>query len=70
VALVQGKQPPAGMVNGKTDNGAGQVPSVLLDPVSVTKANVQDTVVKDGFLKTSDICTGAYKKACTAAGIS
>ena len=31
------------------DNGAGQVPSILLDPVVVTRENIRDTVIADGF---------------------
>jgi D-xylose transport system substrate-binding protein len=69
-ALSQGKEPRAGLVNAKTDNGSGQVDSVILKPVAVTKDNVADTVVKDGFIKPSELCTGAYAKDCTAAGIS
>jgi D-xylose transport system substrate-binding protein len=69
VALVQGKEPPAGLVNDKVDNGQEQVPSVLLKPVAVTKDNIQDTIVKDGFWKPSEICSGKYAKACTQAGI-
>jgi D-xylose transport system substrate-binding protein len=68
VPLAQGKQPPA-ITTGKTDNGSGQVPSVLLPTIAITKDNINDTVIKDGFLKPADICTGAYKKACTDAGI-
>jgi D-xylose transport system substrate-binding protein len=30
---------------------------------------VKDTVVKDGFVKPADLCTGAYAKACADAGI-
>jgi D-xylose transport system substrate-binding protein len=69
VALVQGKSAPSGMVNGKTDNGNGQVPSVLLKPVAVTADNVQDTIVKDGFWKPSQICTSAYASACKKHGV-
>jgi D-xylose transport system substrate-binding protein len=69
VAAAQGKQPPSGLVNGKVDNGALQVPSVLLVPVSVTKDNIKDTVVKDGFYKPSEICTGKYAAGCKAAGL-
>jgi D-xylose transport system substrate-binding protein len=69
VALVQGKQPPSGLVNDKVDNGQEQVPSVLLKPVAVTKDNVNDTIVKDGFWKPSQICTGKYASACKQAGI-
>jgi D-xylose transport system substrate-binding protein len=69
VALVQGKSVPGGMVNGKTDNGKMQVPSILLKPVAVTADNVQQTVVKDGFWKPSQICTSAYKAACKKHGV-
>jgi D-xylose transport system substrate-binding protein len=69
VAMAQGKAARDGLINGKTDNGAGQVPSVLLTPVVVTKDNINDTVIKDGFLKPSDICTGSFASACQSAGI-
>ena len=36
---------------------------------SVTKDNVKDTIVADGFWTPAEICTGPYKAACTAAGI-
>ena len=70
VPLAQGKKPAASLAPSKVDNGAGQVPSALLDTIAVTKDNVDSTVVKDGFLKPSAICTGRYKTACEDAGIS
>lgn len=42
----------------ETDNGTVQVPSILLDVVAVTKDNMRDTVVKDGFRKESDVYAG------------
>jgi D-xylose transport system substrate-binding protein len=69
VNLAQGKPVPASLVPEKTDNGAGQVPSALVPTISVDKSNVADTVIKDGFLKASDICTGSYASACKDAGI-
>ena len=69
VALVRGEDPPSGLVNDKVDNGTKQVPSVLLEPVAVTKDNINDTIVKDGFWKASEICTGKYAAACKEAGI-
>jgi D-xylose transport system substrate-binding protein len=69
VALVQGKQPPSGLVNDEVDNGMKQVPSVLLKPVAVTKDNIQDTIVKDGFWTPQQICTGRFAQACQQAGI-
>jgi D-xylose transport system substrate-binding protein len=48
--LLMKKPVPASMTNGKTvANGKMDVPSVLLTPIAVTKNNVLDTVVKDGF---------------------
>ena len=50
VALLQGKTPDSSLLNGKTDDGNGtQIPSVLLTPQVVTKANIQSTVIKDGY---------------------
>jgi D-xylose transport system substrate-binding protein len=69
VALVKGEKPPADLINGKTDNGKEQVPSVLRKPVAVTKDNVQDTIIKDGFWSPEQICTGKYASACKEAGI-
>jgi D-xylose transport system substrate-binding protein len=68
VPIATGKTPPK-IATAKVDNGAEQVPSVLLDTVAVTKDNIADTVVADGFLSADQICTGAYAKACTDAGI-
>ena len=69
VPLAQGKPVPAGITTSETDNGAGKVPSVLVPTLSIDKSNVESTVIKDGFLKASDICTGAYASACKDAGI-
>ena len=40
---------------GSYDNGQIQVPTVLLDVISVTKDNLRETVVEDGFHKAEDI---------------
>ena len=69
VAAAQGKMDPDGLAKDKVDNGAKQVDSVLLDPIAVTKDNIQDTVIKDGFLTVDEICTGKYADACKEAGI-
>jgi D-xylose transport system substrate-binding protein len=69
VAAAQGKDAPADVVTAKVNNGAKDVPSVLLSPIAVTKDNIMDTVIKDGFLTVEEICTGQYKSACKEAGI-
>ena len=68
--LATGKSVPSDMTGGKTVNNKNiDVPSVLLTPVAVTKANVKDTVIKDSFWTKTDICTAEFAAACTAAGI-
>jgi D-xylose transport system substrate-binding protein len=65
----QGKTPDAATVNGKTNNGQADIPSVLLTPVAVTVDNINDTIIKDGFWKASEICTGRFAAGCKTAGI-
>ena len=51
----------------KVSNGKGKVPSVLLKPIVVTKANV-GLVVKDGSASWKDICSGMASGTCPPAG--
>jgi len=68
IDLLNGKKPAT--ATAKVNNGKIDVPSILLDPVSVTKENVKDTVIKDGFWKVTDICTTAFADACKTASIA
>jgi D-xylose transport system substrate-binding protein len=45
------------------------VKSALATPEAIFKDNVKK-VIDDGYQKASDVCTGAYAKLCTTAGIS
>jgi D-xylose transport system substrate-binding protein len=70
--LLAGATPPPALLNGKTVDPADSTvtePATLLTPVWVTKANMQSTVVADGFDTATQICTIAGQAACTAAGI-
>ena len=67
VALAKGETPPE--AKDKIDNGSKQVPSILLQPQSVTVDNINDTIIKDNFLSVDDICTGKYASFCKKAGI-
>jgi D-xylose transport system substrate-binding protein len=66
IALDTGQTP---TTNGTTANKDKQTPSVLLTPVAVTTANINDTVIKDGFLTKDQICQGKFASACTKAGL-
>ncbi len=67
-----GVTPPAGLVNGSVTDTVSHVsvPSVLLRPIWVTPSNMNSTVIADKFVPASQLCTAAYKAACTAAGIT
>jgi D-xylose transport system substrate-binding protein len=69
--LRAGKDLPDGLVNGSTKDTTADkdVDSVLLTPVWVTTANMNDTVVKDQAVKVSDLCVAQVAQACTDAGI-
>jgi D-xylose transport system substrate-binding protein len=68
ISLSKGTQPPAGLVNGKVNDTARDVPSVLLTPEAITKDNIK-TVFDDGFLKKEDVCTGKFASLCGDAGL-
>ena len=68
VPLAQGEEPPADLASEPVDNGAKEVPSVLLETIAITDENV-DVLVDDGYLDVSEICAGEYKAACQDAGL-
>jgi D-xylose transport system substrate-binding protein len=67
VSLAKGEEPSG--ADDTIDNGMKDVPSILLEPIAVTKDNIQDTIIKDEFWTVEDICTGKYAAACKEAGI-
>lgn len=70
VALANGDDVPTSSETGIDQSEYEGVTSYIFTPIVVTKDNVADTVIADGFYNASDICTGDYAKACQAAGIS
>jgi D-xylose transport system substrate-binding protein len=67
VALVHGSKP---TTNGTVANGPGKTtPAQLETPVPVTTANIEQTVIKDGFLTPSQICSGTYASLCAKYGV-
>jgi D-xylose transport system substrate-binding protein len=70
VDLVNGGDVPATTDTGVDQSDYQGVKSYIFKPIVVTKDNVKDTVIADGFYSASDICTGDYADDCKAAGIS
>ncbi|MFF5207864.1 sugar ABC transporter substrate-binding protein [Streptosporangium sp. NPDC000396] len=53
------------------NNGTSpSIPAQIIQPVVVTKDNVKDTVVRDGFWTVQEICTAEVRAACEAVGLS
>lgn len=46
------------------------IPAKIITPIVVTKDNVKDTVVKDGFWTVNEICNAQVMPACKAAGLT
>src|SRR5215213_6405676 len=70
IALGNGEELPQDKVSEEINNGKTDVPSAILEPVAVVKDNIKDTVIKDGFVSASELCTGPYAADCKEAGIS
>jgi D-xylose transport system substrate-binding protein len=74
VDLVNGNRSAANaLAKQTTNNGQKDVPSIILTPIAVTKANANQTIgqmIKDGFLKATDICSGPAASACRQVGLS
>ena len=56
----------ASMATKTVNNGTKDVPSVLLVPVGVTKDNIAETVIADGFRTWAEICVGDFAQYCPA----
>lgn len=52
VEMAKGKTP---VVNSSTNNGLIEVPSFFLEPILVTKSNIDETIIKDGFHTRSQV---------------
>jgi D-xylose transport system substrate-binding protein len=70
--LRAGVTPPKALVNGfATDvNTHVDVPSILETPEWVVPTTIQSTVIKDGFVPASQLCSGSYAADCSKYGIS
>ncbi|MGW1767900.1 sugar ABC transporter substrate-binding protein [Streptomyces sp. NPDC002073] len=59
-----------GLINQEVNSPTTKrVPSVLVPGISVTRKNIQDTVVHDGIYSVEEICTAKIKAACDEIGL-
>jgi D-xylose transport system substrate-binding protein len=67
ISLLHGQAPAH---NSVVANGPGKTtPAQLETPVAVTTANIQQTVIKDGWLTPAQICGGTNAALCTKYGV-
>jgi D-xylose transport system substrate-binding protein len=67
IALAKGEEPTAETT--PIDNGTREVPSVLLEPVSVTKDNISEYLGEPDFPKKEEICAGDLAAKCDELGL-
>lgn len=67
IALLKGNTPKA-TGTAKDPEGNREVEAILLDPISVTKDNLADSISK-GAGTAAEVCTGEFAALCATAGI-
>jgi D-xylose transport system substrate-binding protein len=67
IALAKGEEPTAETT--PVNNGTKDVPSVLLDPVAVTKENISEYTGEPDFPKVEEICAGDLAAKCKEIGL-
>jgi len=70
IRLLKGEDVSA-VANDTINNGQNDLPFAKLTPIAVTKDNIADTVIADGFRTWEEICVGDFAQYCPAeAGVS
>ncbi len=67
VQLLKGEKPTG--LTASVDNEGVKVPAALIDPVTVRKDNIEQTVIADGLITWKDICVGEYAQYCPAGAV-
>ena len=63
IALLRGEDV-AAIANDTINNGQNDIPFLKLTPIAVTKDNIAETVIADGFRTWEEICVGEFKQFC------
>jgi D-xylose transport system substrate-binding protein len=67
IALAKGEEPTG--VEDSVNNETKDVPSVLLDPIMITKDNIKEYLGEPDFPKVEDICAGKVAAKCKEVGL-
>ena len=63
IRLLKGEDVTA-VANDTLNNGQNDIPFAKLTPIAVTKDNIADTVIADGFRTWEEICVGDFAQYC------
>ena len=66
IALLNGEDVTA-LTSDTLNNGTNEVPFIKLVPLAVTKENIADTVIADGFRTWEEVCVGDFEALCAEA---
>jgi D-xylose transport system substrate-binding protein len=67
ISLLKGEKPTDATATVNNENR--DVPSILLEPVAVTKDNIKDYIGEADFPKKEDICAGKVASKCSSVGL-
>jgi D-xylose transport system substrate-binding protein len=62
VQIARGEKPTG--TDTTVDNGVKEVPTIYLEPVTIRKDNIADTVIADDFVSWDEVCIGKYARFC------
>ena len=65
IALLKGEDVST-LTSDTINNGQNDIPFMKLTPLAVTKDNIADTVIADGFRTWDEICVGEFEQYCPA----
>ncbi|NJN97289.1 MAG: sugar ABC transporter substrate-binding protein [Anaerolineales bacterium] len=63
IRLLKGENP-ANITADTIYNGQNDIPYIKLTPIAVTRQNIAETVIADGFRTWAEICVGEYEQYC------
>jgi D-xylose transport system substrate-binding protein len=66
IALLRGEDLGSQTGGATLNNGTNDIPFVALVPIGVTKDNIADTVIADGFRTWDELCVGDFEQYCPA----
>jgi D-xylose transport system substrate-binding protein len=65
IRLLKGESPTS-ITSDTIYNGQNDIPYIKLSPIAVTRQNIAETVIADGFRTWAEICVGEFEQFCPA----